>query len=166
MALSKSLAGVGGVGGDGTKRGTGARAKKTASWETGQKVLRFWVDTKSMTVSLPQRKVDDLADQQRAWSTGRKADTMREGGSGTSLQTPSRRLNGPARTILRPSRLHLNGEELVGGGGAWRRTRKREEAERKHAGDIAHGYAVGCIAGSSRKPHEGGWKLSLVGHQR
>lgn len=79
LCIAKATSGssLRGVGGKGTKKGTGACINKMTVRATGQEVLGFWVDTESTTVSLPQRKVDDLVEGLKAWPPGREMAAMR-----------------------------------------------------------------------------------------
>lgn len=113
-----------------------------------------------MTVSLPQRKVNDLVERLETWPPGRQAATVRE-----ILVVPGKR--NQATFVIRPGRyfiarllqlsgLHLKGEELAGRGDEWGRTSEKAEAE--HATgltpevmvDVAW-WVVCFLAGRSKK---------------
>lgn len=80
LDLSKSLAGVHFevLGKRGSREQPVLASKTITAWATGYEVLGFWVDAESITISLPQRKVDDLVEWLRAWPPGIKTAMVRE----------------------------------------------------------------------------------------
>ena len=75
--------------------------KKVTGWATQQKVLGYDIDTESMTIALPTRKVDDLRARVAEWTAERQSATVREVLS-VSGEVAPRFLCDPARTVLRP----------------------------------------------------------------
>ena len=95
--------------------------KKVTGWATQQEVLGYDIDTESMTIALPPRKVDDLRAQVAKWPVGRETATVKEvlvlAGKlhhASFVIRPGRYF---VRRLLQLSNLHLNGAERAGGGG-------------------------------------------------
>ena len=87
---------------------------------TQQVVLGHDIDTESMTIALPTRKVDDLRARVAEWTAERQSATVRE------VLVLAGKLH-RASFVIRPGRyvvrrllqlfyLHLNGAERAGGG--------------------------------------------------
>ena len=52
--------------------------RKVTSWETRQEMLGYDIDTESMTIALPARKVDDLRARVAEWPPERETATVKE----------------------------------------------------------------------------------------
>ena len=104
---------------------------------TQQKVLGYDIDTESMAIALPTRKVDHLRARVAKWTAERQSATVREvlvlAGKlhhASFVIRPGRYF---VRRLLRLSNLHLSGTERAGGGSVG----QLQEAGRSEAGFTA-----------------------------
>ena len=94
----------------------------------------YYIDTESMTIAMPTRKVDDLRARVAEWTAERQSATVRgvlvlagKLHHASFVIRPGRYF---VRRLLQLSNLHLSGAERAGGGEAWGKYRKRAEARR------------------------------------
>ena len=52
--------------------------KKVTGWATQQEVLGYDIDTESMIIALPARKVDELRARAAEWPPGRETATVKD----------------------------------------------------------------------------------------
>ena len=108
--------------------------KKVTDWAPRQEVLGFDLDTERMTISLPGRKITELREMLQEWPEERSKATVREvlvlAGKLHHVAYVIRPGRYFVRRLLQLSKLHLNGQEKRGGGGAWGKDRKKAEARR------------------------------------
>ena len=94
-------------------------------------MLGYDVDTESMTIALPTRKVEELRARLADWPAGRQTAAVREGlvvaeklHDASFVIRPGRYF---IRSLLQVSNLHIDGAERAGGGGGLESSGKRGE---------------------------------------
>ena len=110
--------------------------KKVTGWATQQEVLGYDIDTESMSIALPTRKVDDLRARLAEWPAGRQTATVKEvlvlAGKlhhASFVIRPGRYF---VRRLLQLSNLHLDGGERAGGGGRGAGTENRQKRDESY----------------------------------
>eukprot|EP00752_Nemacystus_decipiens_P007888 g7048.t1 len=109
--------------------------KKTTNWAPAMEIQGYWVDTESLTIGLPDRKVAQIRDMLEKWPADRTTATVGEVLSLAGKLHHAAFVIRPARyyvrRLLQLSNLHLSGSEKAGSGEVWGAQRKAAEQKRR-----------------------------------